>query len=134
MSPSSAPVPPSAQHFVVSQRKTGHEGAPDSGDGLERLLGKVEQELADLGLALRQRDTAAIESHAATLRDALEHAVDGFSAAARQGTVPPPLRSRLARAGGQVAAQRETLARATFALDRAIETLIPKDANSGYRG
>ena len=40
--------------------------------------------------------------------------------------MPPLLRSRLARAGGQVAAQREALARATASLDRAIDVLIPR--------
>ena len=36
------------------------------------------------------------------------------------------LRQRLALAGGQVAAQREALARATASLDRAIDVLIPR--------
>lgn len=35
------------------------------------------------------------------------------------------LRSRLVSASGQVAAQRESLARATAALDRAIDVLLP---------
>jgi hypothetical protein len=35
------------------------------------------------------------------------------------------LRSRLVNASGQVAAQRESLARATAALDRAIDALLP---------
>jgi len=39
--------------------------------------------------------------------------------------VPPALRQRLALAGSQVAAQRESLARATAALDRAIDVLMP---------
>jgi hypothetical protein len=37
---------------------------------------------------------------------------------------------RLASASGQVAAQRESLARATAALDRAIDVLLPRD-NAG---
>ena len=41
--------------------------------------------------------------------------------------MPPALRHRLASASGQVAAQRESLARATAALDRAIDVLLPGD-------
>ena len=50
-----------------------------------------------------------------------------FSDAARSGPLPPALRHRLASASGQVAAQRESLARATAALDRAIDVLLPGD-------
>jgi hypothetical protein len=46
--------------------------------------------------------------------------------------VPPALRNRLANTSGQVAAQRESLARATAALDRAIDVLIPRENNSLY--
>ena len=42
--------------------------------------------------------------------------------------MPPALRRRLASASGQVAAQRESLARATAALDRAIDVLLPREA------
>jgi hypothetical protein len=45
--------------------------------------------------------------------------------AAQHGGVPPPMRLRLAHASAQVARQREALARATAALDRAIEVLMP---------
>ena len=55
-----------------------------------------------------------------------------FSDAARDGPVPPALRKRLASASGQVAAQRESLARATAALDRAIDVLLPRDAATLY--
>jgi hypothetical protein len=41
--------------------------------------------------------------------------------------VPPPLRERLKLASGLVASQRESLARATAALDRAIDVLMPRD-------
>jgi hypothetical protein len=46
--------------------------------------------------------------------------------------VPAPLRHRLALAGGQVAAQREALARATASLDRAIDVLIPRHAPKSF--
>ena len=116
---------------------------PDSGDNgraaatslpnasLESLLAAVETELSDLGSALHRRDSSAIEQHAQALRVALERAVDGFSRAARgsQG-VPPALRHRLMNASGEVAAQRESLARATVALDHAMDVLMPAGAGS----
>lgn len=95
------------------------------GDDLEPSLAAVEQRLAALGEALRERDAAAIDQHAAELHRALAQAVQRFAHAAKSGGVPPVLRTRLARAGGQVAAQRESLARATAALDRAIDVLMP---------
>lgn len=99
---------------------------------LEPALQAVEAGLAGLGDALRRRDSAAIESHAAELHRALAQAVDRFGAAARQGTIPPVLRQRLTVAGGQVAAQREALARAMAALDRAIDVLLPREGPSLY--
>jgi len=48
--------------------------------------------------------------------------------------VPQPLRQRLALAGGQVAAQREALARATASLDRAIDVLLPRAAAASTNG
>lgn len=92
---------------------------------LEPLLATVEQRLAALGEALRQRDTQAIDAEATGLHRALADAVHRFALAARQGAIAPELRRRLARASGQVAAQRESLARATAALDRAIDVLMP---------
>ncbi|HUG24534.1 hypothetical protein [Piscinibacter sp.] len=99
---------------------------------LEDTLAAVESRLASLGEALRARDAAAIDSHATELHRALARAVDHFTHAARSGSVPPTLRRRLARASGQVAAQRESLARATAALDRAIEVLMPRDVPGLY--
>jgi hypothetical protein len=92
---------------------------------LETPLAAVETRLAALGAALYRHDAQAIETEAAELHRALAAAVDHFSRAARSGGVPPPLRQRLALASGQVAAQREALARATAALDRAIDVLLP---------
>ncbi len=99
---------------------------------LESLLADVELRLVALGEALRERDSAGIELHATELHSALAKAVDHFKRAARGGSVPPALRHRLASASGQVAAQRETLARATAALDRAIDVLLPRDGASVY--
>src|SRR5258706_15399968 len=109
----------------MTQPLLGHS-ASQADPLLEDTLSAVESRLAALGEALRARDVAAIDTHSTELHRALARAVDHFTHAARRGSVPPPLRRRLASAGGQVAAQRESLARATAALDRAIEVLMPR--------
>ncbi|WP_077035414.1 hypothetical protein [Pelomonas sp. KK5] len=98
---------------------------------LEQPLVAVEGCLNLLGEALQRRDAAAIESHAADLQVALQQAIGSFSDAARNGGVPAGLRSRLVQAGGKVAAQRESLARATASLDRAMDVLMP-GVNTGF--
>ncbi len=98
---------------------------------LEHPLQLVEERLLALGSALQRQDAEAVDHVAAELQAALLAAVDRFGRAARSGGVPPGLRQRLAAAGGQVAAQREALARATASLDRAIEVLIPSVGNAG---
>jgi hypothetical protein len=97
---------------------------------LERRLSDVESRLSALGNALRARDPAGIDLHAAELHRALASAVTEFTDAAKSGRVPADLRTRLANASGQVAAQRESLARATAALDRAIDVLLPPRDNA----
>jgi hypothetical protein len=98
---------------------------------LDAAIGAIETRLAGLAQALLDNDSRAIETSADELQRALAQALDNFQSAARLGRVPAPLRQRLVRASGQVAAHRDTLARATAALDRAIESLIPRAA-SGY--
>jgi hypothetical protein len=92
---------------------------------LEAPLVAVEARLSALRIALVSQNLPAIDAEAAALHRALAAAVHHFGRAARQGGVPAPLRQRLALASGQVAAQREALARATAALDRAIDVLLP---------
>ena len=99
---------------------------------LESTLSEVEGQLSSLGDALRARDLASIDLHAGELHRALSSAVDQFSRAARSGPLPASLRRRLVDAGGSVAAQRESLARATAALDRAIDVLLPREAPVMY--
>jgi multidrug resistance efflux pump len=101
-------------------------------DALERPLAALEHQLAALGLALHRQDMAAVDSAAEGLHSALSNAVDHFSRAARLGGAPVQLRQRLALASGQVAAQREALARATASLDRAMDVLLPRDAVSSF--
>jgi hypothetical protein len=119
----------------MNQHLQDSRAGPATGpDPLEDMLARVEGELAALGEALRQRDSLAIEAHAQQLHQALASAVDGFSRAARAGAIPRPLRNRLVKASGQVAAQRESLLRATVALDRAIDVLMPHEAAPVYGG
>lgn len=106
--------------------------APRPDAELETALAAVETRLAALGDALRECDSAGIDLHATELHRALATAVDHFSHAARGGAVPQALRHRLVSASGQVAAQRESLARATAALDRAIDVLMPRDGAAVY--
>lgn len=93
---------------------------------LETTLAAVETQLDSLGASLRSNDMAAVDRHATELHRALACAVDHFASAARRGPVPTPLRQRLILASGLVASQRESLARATAALDRAIDVLMPR--------
>ena len=88
--------------------------------------------LAALGEALRVSDTTGIDVNARELQRSLASAVERFTRAARSGTVPASLRLRLAQASGHVAAQREALARATAALDMAIDVLLPSEVSPLY--
>jgi hypothetical protein len=99
--------------------------SPDALGELEAVLQRVEQHLDDLQAALSARDMPCIELHAAELQRALSNAMERFMQAARRGGSPLPLRRRLALASAQVASQRDALARATAALDRAIDVLMP---------
>jgi hypothetical protein len=102
--------------------------SPTATDTLEQAIGDVEARLGALAYALAARETVAIEAAATALQRSLANALDSFSRAARHGGVPTALRQRIVRASGQVAAQRETLARATAALDRALDGLLPREA------
>ena len=99
--------------------------AMDAGAELEPLVANVEQRLGALADSLRERDVQAIEQQAQELHRSLARAVECFMHAARHGGVPEPLRLRLSRASAQLARQREALSRATAALDRAIDELMP---------
>ena len=95
---------------------------------LEAPVQAVEDRLTALGVALHRQDAAGVDRESTALHTALAAAVQHFSLAARHGGVPQPLRQRLALASGQMAAQREALARATAALDRAMDVLLPEMA------
>lgn len=99
---------------------------------LESTLSAVEARLTALGVALLESNAPEIDAQASELHRALARAVEHFSHAARKGALPAPLRERLMRASSQVAAQRESFARATAALDRAIDVLMPSEAPALY--
>ncbi len=98
---------------------------------LEPWVASVELRLVTLADALRERDVQSVELQAHELHQALAKAVEHFMRTARHGGVPEPMRLRLARASGQLARQRDGLARATAALDRAIDVLMPGAAPAG---
>lgn len=101
---------------------------------LESALAGVEARLAELAEALKVHDANATELASNALHRALTVAVDRSSRAARNGGMPPALRRRLAIAGGQVAALREAIARATMSLDKSIEILLPEAAKAPVYG
>ena len=117
----STPVPSAG--VAVSPVPAAVGGVSDN--ELEAVLQRLEQHLDDLQGALGARDMPCIELHAGELQRALVQAIDRFQRAARVRSTPLELRRRLALAGAQVAAQRDALARATAALDRAIDVLMP---------
>ena len=98
---------------------------------LARSVEQVEHHLRALGEALRVHRAEAVETEAAELQRALAAALAQLERAARAGQSPPPLRQRLALASGRVAAQRESLARAGAALDRALDVLLPNPTPRG---
>jgi len=102
------------------------QSTPRTSADLEAPVLLVEQHLSELHQALQADDTQALEFAASALHRSLAGAVEHFHAAARSGTLPAPLRDRLAVASARVAAQRQALARATASLDRAIDVLLPE--------
>ena len=98
---------------------------PDTSE-LEVSLAAVELAIATLGHTLTRQDIAAIEAASTTLHDAMRAAMTQFAQVARRGTMPLALRTRLAMANGQIAAQREALIRATSLVEQNLEILIPR--------
>ena len=117
--------------ITTPQERLAVRDAAQQAAELERPLQAVEEALSALSMALHRQDAAGVDLVAAQLHAALSAAVDHFSRAARSGGVPMQLRQRLATASGQVAAQREALARATASLDRAMDVLMPGAAAPG---
>ncbi len=96
-------------------------------DPFPPLLGELEAALALVQAALNQRDASALERHAGAVQRLMTEALRQGGERGRGGALSPDLRQRLAAAGAQVAAQRVALGRATAALDRAIDVLMPAE-------
>lgn len=97
---------------------------------LPPLLTELEAALSLVQQALTQRDAGQLEQRAIDVQRLLAEALDQ---ARHPGTpLPLPLRDRLAKASAQMAAQRVHFARATAALDRAIEVLMPSEPTGLY--
>lgn len=92
-------------------------------DFLPPLLTELEAALSLVQDALSTRDLVALERQAGQVQRLMAEALQRT----RGGTLAPALRRRLALAGAQMAAQRQALGRATAALDRAIDVLMPAE-------
>ena len=93
---------------------------------IDAALQQLDARLQALGEALRSQHADTVASEAAALQRALAALRrslhdDGSALAA-------PLRSRAARAAGQIAAQREAVARRSAAVGRALDLLLPPTA------
>jgi hypothetical protein len=92
---------------------------------LETVVGTVEKKLAALSSALSTRNLLEMNQYAQELASVLADALHQFATAARHGAMPAELRQRLISVTVAMASEREYLSRATCALDRAIDVLIP---------
>jgi hypothetical protein len=95
------------------------------------MLNDLEHTLEALGSALRRQDPDTVADQAQHLHQALGPAVDQFSRAARLGRLPPALRKRLVRIGGEVASHRLAMNSQQMVLDRALALLMPGERASG---
>jgi hypothetical protein len=82
----------------------------------------LDERLASLSQALAGRDANEVVNAAQALRAAVERAAQALR---EPNSMSPVLRRHLTIAVGQVAAQREAIARAAASVDRAIDVLLP---------
>lgn len=97
---------------------------------LPPLLAELEATLSRVQQALSQRDAAQLEQQAAAVQRLMAAALK--QAQTPQVPMDAALRRRLAACGAQMAAQRQALFRATSALDRAMEVLMPAEPTGLY--
>lgn len=102
--------------------------ATPSQDTFAPLLAALEAALAGVHQALQQYDVAALEQHSQAVQGLMSDALGE----ARQGRLSLPQRQRLALVGAQMAAHRVSLSRASMALDRAIDVLMPAESIGLY--
>ncbi len=101
----------------------------------EALLGTVESHLADVGALLLQGDAPALERCAPLLRQAaldLSRALDNRPASAP--ALPPEWARRVQAVRGQLALQREQLARLAAITERQVASFLPPDQNGTTYG
>ena len=90
---------------------------------------EIEARLEGLRQALRSRDPVAIEHHSRLLQAAVA------TLAPRHANAPAPMsREELQRLSGLLAGQREILARAQAANERAMNVFIPREPTPVYGG
>ena len=92
--------------------------------GATAALITLERALADVGTALREQDVAAMNEHGATLQRELARLAEPLAQALRHST-DLALRTRVAHLCAQAGAQRQAVARALAAQQRALEILMP---------
>jgi hypothetical protein len=92
------------------------------------LISELEAALAGVHQALVERDSLALELHSG----AVQQRMSRLLALARQGQLKPAARQRLAQASALLAAQRVSLSRASSALDRALDILMPAESIGLY--
>lgn len=97
---------------------------------LDAAISRVEQALSGLHHALRLRDAHEVEAQATGLQAALVQATAQYRRLAHMGEELEAARSRLSLVRHQLAAQRNDLARAGAALDRAVGVLTPLAGNA----
>lgn len=115
---------------IMDKPATDPKRASAASDRLEGLVTRIEAQLEALRVAMLDNKSDDIEVEAAKLHKSLAQSMEAFVQAAREGGVPAAMRARLAAASAVVATQREALARATAALDRAIDVLIHSDGHT----
>ncbi len=84
----------------------------------------LERALADVGTALRAQDLAALNEHGSTLQRELARLAEPLAQALRSSP-DLALRTRVAHLYAQAGAQRQAVARALAAQQRALEILLP---------
>ena len=95
---------------------------------IHRRLEHIEDRLQRLSAALRGTDAVAIEEATLALRQVLGQAMSDLRPAIKGSGISATLRNRILLADAEVAAQREAVARAAAALDRAVNLLMPSQA------
>ncbi len=91
---------------------------------LDAALESIEVSLTLLQRAVLAGAMPEVEAQSAALHRQLASSVVTFMQAAQDGALSAAQRRQLGHASARVAAQRESLARATAALDRAMDVLI----------